>query len=46
MYGGLSRTEYDECFARLFGIDSPLRRPPTRARSWWQRLLSLFGRRG
>jgi hypothetical protein len=43
MSGRLSRAEYDECFAKLFGIDSPLRRPPVAARPWRRRLLDAFG---
>ncbi|MDB5409425.1 MAG: hypothetical protein JWL84_4337 [Rhodospirillales bacterium] len=43
MSGRLSRAEYDECFAKLFGIDSPLRRPPIVARPWRRRLLDAFG---
>jgi hypothetical protein len=45
MYGGLSRIEYEECFAKLFGIDSLLRRRPGAARSWRRRLLRFLGLR-
>lgn len=31
MSGRLTRQEYDECFAKLFGATSPLRRIPTKA---------------
>jgi hypothetical protein len=45
MNGGLSRIEYDECFAKLFGVHSLLRRRPGAPRSWRQRLLRFFGLR-
>lgn len=38
MSGRLTRTEYDECFATLFGPTSLLRRAPTKALSPWQKL--------
>jgi hypothetical protein len=36
MSGRLTRTEYDECFAKLFGSASPLRRAPIEAVSPWR----------
>jgi hypothetical protein len=44
MSGRLTRTEYDECFAKLFGAASPLRRTPIKALSRWQALHRLLSR--
>lgn len=44
MSGRLTRTEYDECFAKLFGATSPLRRAPTKTLSRWQALHRFLSR--
>jgi hypothetical protein len=44
MSGQLSRSEYDECFAKLFGPRSLLRRAPIKTPSKWRALRRLFAR--